>query len=121
MPPKKNVSKKNVIKQSQKKAKQQQQQQQGQNVKINIRVGEMKKPRAPRKPSDKKQPPKPPPKPPPNVPIQQAPYIPMFLNQQPATYFTPPVSTPTLPVTPPTTTTAAGSINPFCLFICHLQ
>lgn len=106
MPPKKNVSKKNVIKQSQKKAKQQQQQQQGQNVKINIRVGEMKKPRAPRKPSDKKQPPKPPPKPPPNVPIQQAPYIPMFLSQQPATYFTPPVSAPTLPVTPPTTTTA---------------
>lgn len=107
MPPKKNITKKTKTqKQTQKKAKLQQQQQQGQNVKINIRVGETKKPRAPRKPSDKKQPPKPPPKPPPNVPIQQAPYIPMFLNQQPATYFTPPVSAPTLPVTPPTTTTA---------------
>jgi len=96
MPPKKNISQK----QKQKKAKQQQQQQQ--NIKINVRVGDSRK-RAPRKSSGKKQPPRPPP----NVPvIQQAPYIPMFLNQQPAQYFTPPVASTTLPITPPTTITA---------------
>lgn len=107
MPPKQNITKKTTTqKQKQKKAKQQQQQQQGQNVKINIRVGETKKPRAPRKPSDKKQPPKQPPKPPPNVPIQQPQYVPMFLSQQPAQYFTPPVPTTTLPVAPPGTATA---------------
>lgn len=107
MPPKQNITKKTTTqKQKQKKAKQQQQQQQGQNVKINIRVGETKKPRAPRKPSDKKRPPKPPPRPPPNVPIQQPQYVPMFLSQQPAQYFTPPVSTTTLPVAPPGTATA---------------
>lgn len=105
MPPKQNVTKKTTTqKQKQKKAKQQQQQQQGQNVKINIRVGETKKPRVPRKPSEKKQPPKQPPKPPPNVQIQQPQYVPMFLSQQPAQYFTPPVSTTALPITPPTTT-----------------
>lgn len=107
MPPKKNITKKSTTqKQSQKKAKQQQQQQQGQNVKINIRLGEVKKPRAPRKPTDKKQPPKPPPRPPPNVPIQQPQYVPMFLSQQPAQYFTPPVPATTLPVAPPGTATA---------------
>jgi len=113
MPPKQNITKKNTTqKQKQKKAKQQQQQQQGQNVKINIRVGETKKPRAPRKPSDKKQPPKQPPKPPPNVPIQQPQYVPMFLSQQPAQYFTPPVPTTTLPVAPPGTATAPISTIP---------
>lgn len=96
MPPKKNISQK----QKQKKAKQQQQQQQ--NIKINVRVGDSRK-RAPRKSSGKKQP----------ITtsiqapiIQQAPYIPMFLNQQPAQYFTPPVASGTLPITPPTTVTA---------------
>ena len=113
MPPKQNITKKTTTqKQKQKKAKQQQQQQQGQNVKINIRVGETKKPRAPRKPSDKKQPPKQPPKPPPNVPIQQPQYVPMFLSQQPAQYFTPPVPTTTLPVAPPGTATAPISTIP---------
>ena len=113
MPPKQNITKKTTTqKQKQKKAKQQQQQQQGQNVKINIRVGETKKPRAPRKPSDKKQPPKQPPKPPPNVPIQQPQYVPMFLNQQPAQYFTPPVPTNTLPVAPPGTATAPMTTIP---------
>lgn len=113
MPPKKNITKKSTTqKQSQKKAKQQQQQQQGQNVKINIRVGEVKKPRAPRKPSDKKQPPKPPPRPPPNVPIQQPQYVPMFLSQQPAQYFTPPVPATTLPVAPPGTAIAPITATP---------
>lgn len=113
MPPKQNITKKTTTqKQKQKKAKQQQQQQQGQNVKINIRVGETKKPRAPRKPSDKKQPPKQPPKPPPNVPIQQPQYVPMFLSQQPAQYFTPPVPTNILPVAPPGTATAPITVTP---------
>ena len=114
MPPKQNITKKTTTqKQKQKKAKQQQQQQQGQNVKINIRVGETKKPRAPRKPSNKKQPPKQPPKPPPNVPIQQPQYVPMFLSQQPPQYFTPPVPTTTLPMAPPGS--AVASITPTTL------
>lgn len=94
MPPKKNISQK----QKQKKAKQQQQQQQ--NIKINVRVGDSRK-RAPRK-SGKvavRQPIQGP-------IIQQAPYIPMFLNQQPPQYFTPPVASTALPITPPTTVTA---------------
>lgn len=106
MPSKKNTSQK----QKQKKAKQQQQQQQ--NIKISVRVGEKGKSRQPRRTAVKQ----------PIVRqapiIQQAPYIPMFLNQQPAQYFTPPMAsttsfplpTPsgigTIPITPPSAATA---------------
>lgn len=94
MPPKKNTTQK----QKQKKAKQQQQQQQ--NVKVNIKIGDKaQRARQPRKQSVKR-----PTTQPVQAPIiQQAPYIPMFLSQQPAQYFTPPVSAPTLPVSAPTT------------------
>ena len=106
MPPKTKTStsvKKNIQNQKQKKAKQQQQQQQGQNVKININLGKTPAKRAPRKkPSGKPgPPPPPPPRPPPQLQTSQ--YIPMYINQQPAQYFTPPVSAPTIP------TTVAGS------------
>lgn len=96
MPSKKNTTQK----QKQKKAKQQQQQQQ--NIKISVRVGEKSKPRksgkvAVRQPIARQI----------QTPIiQQAPYIPMFLNQQPAQYFTPPVASSTLPITPPATPSA---------------
>jgi hypothetical protein len=101
------MAKKNTTqKQKQKKAKQQQQQQQ--NVKINIRLGE-KPARKKRLPGVKQQV-----KQPQQLPIQlpTPQYVPMFINQQPATYFTPPVSTTTLPVTPPTTTTSQIMMTP---------
>ena len=101
------MAKKNTTqKQKQKKAKQQQQQQQ--NVKINIRLGE-KSARKKRLPGVKQQV-----KQPQQLPIQlpTPQYVPMFINQQPATYFTPPVSTTTLPVTPPTTTTSQIMMTP---------
>jgi hypothetical protein len=101
MPPKKNI-KNTTLKQKQNKAKQQQQQQQGQNVKININVGDKPSKRKPRT-TRPKQPPKQPPKPPPQLPTPQVQYVPMHLVQQPATYFTPPVSAPPI-VAPPTTT-----------------
>jgi hypothetical protein len=95
---KKNI-KNTTQKQKQKKAKQQQQQQQGQNVKININVGN--KP-ARRKPATKKPPPKQPPRPPaPQLSTPTPQYVPMHVIQQPAQYFTPPVSAPSIPVAPP--------------------
>lgn len=89
MPPKKNVTKKNIVKQKQKqkKAKQQQQQQQGQNVNIKIDLSKKTAPRKERVPRAERVPVQQ------QLPIPQAQYVPMHIIQQPATYFSPPVST----------------------------